>query len=127
MAWGTVSHSFHQLAGIPGACSCPAGKPLLERRQVNLGWYLPVVWCPWMIPLCLKQRLGDSDSQPLSVFSVTSLKMLHAVSPASLAAVVVEESPIAEHLGRIPRTKWPLWKGLMRSPTQLHGEGLGQG
>lgn len=87
MAWGMVRHSFHQLAGIPGACSCPSGKPLLERRQVNLGWYLPVASCQGMIPLCLKQSLGDS--QPLSVFSVTSLGMLHAVSPASLAAVVV--------------------------------------
>lgn len=86
MAWGMVSHSFHEPAGIPRACSGPAGKLLLERRQVNLDWYLPVAGCQGMIPLCLEQSLGD---WPLPVFSITSLWMLHAAPPPSQAAVVV--------------------------------------
>lgn len=47
---------------------------------------------PWlgargMLPLCPKQRLGDS--RPLLVLSVTSAGLLHAVPPASPAAVGV--------------------------------------
>lgn len=59
MAWGMVSQSFHQLAGIPGVFLL-AGKPLLERRQVNLGWYLPVAQCQVMVQLYLKQSLKQS-------------------------------------------------------------------
>lgn len=54
---------------------------------MKLGCCLPVAGCQGMISLCLKQSLGDS--WPLPVFSVTSLGMLHAVPPASLATVVV--------------------------------------
>lgn len=54
---------------------------------MNLDWYLPVAGCQGMIPLCLKHSLGSS--WPLLVFSVTSLGMLHAVPPPSLATVVV--------------------------------------
>lgn len=102
MAWGMASHSFNQLAGVPGACSCLAGKPLLERRQVNRGWYLLVAGYQEIISFCLKQSLGDSG--PLPVFSVTSPEVLHTVPLASLAAVVVVVSHCCAP-GRDPQGK----------------------
>jgi len=61
-AWDVAGRSSHLAAGIPGACSCPAGKPLLEGRRARPGWHSPTAplarWWPGaggMLPLCPKQ------------------------------------------------------------------------
>lgn len=83
--WAATTGCYPWGLLLPGR-KTPPGEEAGESGLV-FACCLPVAECQGMIPLCLKQSLGDS--QPLPVFSVTSPGMLPPVPPASLAAVVV--------------------------------------